>query len=332
MEYLATKYYKMQANREYNVPFWTQQEQFYLKRLEEEDQSRAAMNHIGLAGVYDIMSRFDDCVLQCNKVLEISKSDFEIAEAHIWMGRAHQGKKEFNPAIAHYLQAFGIDEEHNAAIEGLGKCYSELKDYANAEYWFHKLEEIEGCEDSAWMMLADLFYETKDFDRSMSYYEKYLGQSPANIEAMCGIGRCLAGKKLFTESIEAFNKVAGLHPNEALPQYYLGMCYQSIEDQYRAMHHYMKAIELDPAFAEAYNNVGKLYADFDGNYKTAIEYLEKALVNLQNAQLQQMLYINLARLNGCMANFERRDYYKNKILEALGFGFNFLDEGDEEDI
>lgn len=298
---------------DYNTEYWIQQESAYLKFLEENPVD--VKNHIAIAALYEVIRRFDDCFLHCDKVLELSESDFEIAEAHVLMGRVHKEKKEYNSAIAYFLHALDFCPEHPVAIEDVGTCYTYIKDFQSAEYWFTKLEQIEECEEYAWMKLADLFYEIKDFDRSISYYEKCMEIYEDNFEALCGKGRCLAGKKLFTESIALFSKASELYPNDALSHYYLGVSYQTIEDQYRAMHHYMKALELDPDFAEVYNNVGKLYADFDGDIKTAIRYLETALEHVENGQLMQMLYINLARLNQRIADYERSDYYQSKIID-----------------
>jgi hypothetical protein len=51
-----------------------------------------------------------------------------------------------------------------------------------------------------------------------------------------------------------------------------------------------------------------------------------------------MIYINLTRLYGRIANYERSDYYKSKLMDDLGFGGFFSgeegegeeDEGEEE--
>ncbi len=320
----------MAEQPDYNVEYWTQQEQLYLKQLKSEPD-KAARNHMGLAMCYEIMHRYDECFHHCNKVLELAKTKTEIADAHVWMGRAFQSQKEINPAIAHYLQALDAEPEHSTAMEEMGNCYMELKDYENAEYWFYRLAGLEGDEEVGWLCLGNMFYETKDFDRSISYFDKCIEATPDYIEPWYGKGRALAGKELYTDAMEAFKEGADRAPTDALGQYYIGTCYQSMNDQYRAMHHYMKALEIDPGFVEALNNVGKLYHDFDGDIKTAIEYLEKALAQVEHGQLRQMLCINLCRLYTRIADTEKVDFYKQEIMKELGFGDLYSMGFDDED-
>ncbi len=130
-------------------------------------------------------------------------------------------------------------------------------------------------------------------------------------------GRTLAGKKKIDESISIFKQAIKLCPSDALPQFYLGVCFHSSGDQYMAMHHYLEAIKLDSSFVEAYINLGKLYVDFEPDAKKAIHYFEEALRRTRNAHLKDKLYAELIKLKALLSEDEQNDYEWKRMLNSF---------------
>ncbi len=88
---------------------------------------------------------------------------------------------------------------------------------------------------------------------------------------------------LFAEAIESFRKlilpvpdIVGATEEIAEPYYYIGLCKAQMKEYDSAMYYYNKALELMPAYPEAYNERGVLKIQ-NNDYKGAAGDFEKAI-------------------------------------------------------
>jgi len=73
-------------------------------------------------------------------------------------------------------------------------------------------------------------------------------------------------------------KAIELNPNYADTYYNLALIFASSDKNYEdSIIYYNKAIELDPNLAKAYNNLGNIYKDYKEDFKKAKDYYEKAI-------------------------------------------------------
>ncbi|MBR1757774.1 MAG: tetratricopeptide repeat protein [Lachnospiraceae bacterium] len=84
----------------------------------------------------------------------------------------------------------------------------------------------------------------------------------------------LANRRDFNGAIQAGYRLVGINPS-AQNHYLLGRCYELNKEFGRAIDSYLKAVEVDPTFYMAYNNLGTAYLNQKENEK-AKEVLEKA--------------------------------------------------------
>ncbi len=76
--------------------------------------------------------------------------------------------------------------------------------------------------------------------------------------------------------VEGEEKKQNLLSSEVLNHFNLGVSYQNQKDYFKAIGAYKKAIELDPAYTEAYNNLGLLYQEI-GDDNNAFEIFQKLI-------------------------------------------------------
>jgi len=132
--------------------------------------------------------------------------------------------------------------------------------------------------------------------------------------------------------IEAFNHC---HYPELLYAYGAGYCYHNLDDPYRAMQWYGKALEIDPSYPNALNNMAVLQLDLDNGWSEAVPYLLKA-VELSGEVINKsmrIVYRNLWAYYTQILDEEKAEYYHRLNYKCLGFdddNIDFLDSFEKE--
>eukprot|EP01080_Neovahlkampfia_damariscottae_P012776 gene12776-7050_t len=115
-----------------------------------------------------------------------------------------------------------------------------------------------------------------------------LGCNPDDLDTIYYYGIALLELGQFEESLKKFEEYIALNPNEGKIWFERGMCYYQLflkhqQDDSKnegyfnnALNSFLKSIEIDETFSRSYFAVGMLY-DGLGNYKKALEYVDKGL-------------------------------------------------------
>ena len=97
------------------------------------------------------------------------------------------------------------------------------------------------------------------------------------------------------------------------------------------MHCYIEALKIKPDFPEVYKNMGRVAILEEGDAKQAIEYLEKSIeLTKEDDPLLFELYFTLLAINKHITNFDRTEYYQEKLMSLFGFDVS-KEENDEEE-
>ncbi len=161
-----------------------------------------------------------------------------------------------------------------------------------------------------------------DLSGSLSPAEKYMIQA-----ANARIGNN------FQNALDAYNKLAGLMPNDAQIQFEMGELYQRHGEFDKAHEHYANTLQTDPKHLDALRSIGEVEYN-RGNAKGSLDYLNRALslaVELNNRQgkavvLQDLgeAYELLNRPQDALQNFQQSFDIKQQIGDKKGMA-NSLD-------
>ena len=113
--------------------------------------------------------------------------------------------------------------------------------------------------DDAYILLALLCLEAKEYDRAIQACQAALKISPKNLETQNIMGIAFRRQGLVEQAIEKYNAILEEKPNHSRVLYNLGIAHAKKADLESARSAYAKAIELKPNFAEAHNNLGEVY-------------------------------------------------------------------------
>ncbi|CAN5187592.1 tetratricopeptide repeat protein [soil metagenome] len=182
---------------------------------------------------------------------------------------------------AQYALALGKTDEAK-------KLFNELiaEGFNNADLYVKvaSLHKAEGNEAEAVATLQ----------KGMKAFPNDLGLAIEMINIYLGSGR-------ETEAIDVMLKAIALDPTNHQLYFVTGVAYGKIKNYDKAIEFYNKALELNPKYADAYNNIGAVYLDQSNEYATKrdatdlkdpksneyekqrIEYLKKAIPALEKA-------------------------------------------------
>lgn len=103
-------------------------------------------------------------------------------------------------------------------------------------------------------------------------------------------GLLLIERGLYKHAIEYFVNELSINPNNHLIFYYLSICYYHLNKPKEGLESGFKAIELNPEFYPAYENVSWLYFSLKKDYLNAEKFALKALnINPNDANIYALL-------------------------------------------
>lgn len=139
--------------------------------------------------------------------------------------------------------------------------------------------------------LADFYYHLKDYKNSIIYCTKYLVLAKNNNEASNDIAHIYTIRsesknldKKFTGAILDSDSALIFNPNSYGAYKERASAYRELRQFDEAIKNYLKAIDIKPDYAQAYNGLGICYDDGKKDLNKALQYYTKAIdLDSQNA-------------------------------------------------
>ncbi|MDB4303158.1 tetratricopeptide repeat protein [Desulfosarcina sp.] len=183
------------------------------------------------------------------------------------------GLQAQNESVEHWRE-LGYEAKQEGDIE------SSIKNYK-------KVLEIDRDDYDAKLALANLYYSQQKFEESLSYYNMIYQSDNSDVEALNGFGRCYLKLGDLDKSTFYFQKAI-----EYLPSYiqqYFDLAHVFVDkgelDSARIV--YSEVLQIDSTYAEAWAGIGKMYY-WQNSPKTALHHYEKAiLLDPENKETQK---------------------------------------------
>ncbi len=255
-----------------------------------------------------------------------------------------QGK--LGDAVTACEQALKQKPDFAPAYKTLGKASQVQGNLAKAKHWYTKALEIQPNFAEVYTNLATLYAQEKDWERALVCYQKSTELQAKNTKSTnnertvlsCDIddievyiqgAEAFYAQRKFEQAAAACQRVIKVKP-DARAYKICGNARQAQGKVEEAKNCYAKAIEIDPDFAEAYTNLGTLYAQ-EQQWQPAIACYQKAIALQPNLA---STYRNLARVWTQMGQLSEADdcWFKAYSLEPakatpeehIHLGDNFL--------
>lgn len=254
---------------------------------------------------------------------------------------AYEEKKEFDKALEVRYMHLEDDNEHGYYYLDMANAFKARHDYPNALKYYELYAEAQNyqIDEDELCNIAETYEKVNDYKNAFKYHELAAQYKSYETDPYwVNVGRAMALDKNETEATFYFKMALKINPKNADAHYCLGLLQQEKNNVYRALHHYTEALKIYPNYAAVYNNMAALAYNEEGDIEKAIKNIEKALEVNEDKQLLFLLYQNLAKLYYKISDYDKHEYYKQKMMDQVGFTADFLsmledfdDEGYDED-
>jgi tetratricopeptide (TPR) repeat protein len=276
------------------------------------------------------------------KIMNQESGDYFQKRAEFYL---KQGK--LADAMAACEQALKHQPNFAPAYKTLGKISEAQGNSAKAKHWYTKALEFQPNFAEVYTDLAALYAAEKNWEMALACHQKstsipmkntpthpneipsVLAFNPEDIEVYIQGAESFYALRKFEQAATACQRVIQVKPDARVYKIW-GNARQAQGKVEEAKNCYAKAIELDPDFAEAYTNLGTIYAQ-EQQWQSAIAFYQKAIALQPNLA---STYRNLARVWAQMGQLSEADgcWFKAYSLEPakatpeehIQLGDNFL--------
>ena len=102
-------------------------------------------------------------------------------------------------------------------------------------------------------------YKNRMYKFAVEDMERVLAINPGHYRAANVLGEIYRGKKLMKKSLDYYRMSIGANPSQPGTHYRIGTLYDFFYDGRASVHHYLKAVELDPAHRRAHLKLVRYY-------------------------------------------------------------------------
>jgi tetratricopeptide (TPR) repeat protein len=269
--------------------------QYYNRCLDHHPENNYAL--FGLADCYKNMRQYHRAIEVWERYLN---HDDENVTVLTRVADAHRKVRNFERSKELYERVLTIEENNAYAIIGLAHLYYDFKDYETALYYWNWMLRLSGPQVDIRVLtsIGNCYRKLKRFETAVQFFEQALEREPKNFYALFGLGDCYRGLGRPESALEYWNRILGRDPKNKLILTRAADAYRAIGDGHTAERYYRSALDLE---FDVYAVLGLALLDMDrGEYAAAAESLEGLL---PSAPKNPRVYEALAE---CYLELDRR--------------------------
>ncbi|MFA6214951.1 MAG: tetratricopeptide repeat protein [Patescibacteria group bacterium] len=215
------------------------------------------------------------------------------------LGFSYYLKKDYQKALANFLQAEKLEPNLPLIYHNLGNTYDELGQSQEAIGSY--LEAIKIDKENTFYNYAEtynnlgtVYQKIGEYQKAEESYQKAITADESYFRADSNLGFISLLAKDYSQAKEFFEKALAINSNFAPAWHGLAVTDFNLGQTQEAVDSYLKSIELGPDIIDNYSHLASIYMQ-NGQTQKAVEILEKgAANNPQNAEIQTNLAIILA--------------------------------------
>lgn len=233
------------------------------ERLEPE--LRDALYYSVLGGVYNDLFKYEDAIVAFNKSLELNENYFSYAGR----GEARLQQKNFKGAESDFMKSLTLQKDNVMSYDGLSAVYYEKKDYIKSMEYCNKAIQTDSMYIKAHFHKAILLKESGDRDGAVAECSKVIALDSTYILAY------LERASLKNGDLSDVNQALKIDPNNAEAFALRGVIEFKEGNNSKALADLDKSLELNPNIAINYSSRASI--------KTSTKDLKGALMDFDQA-------------------------------------------------
>lgn len=213
--------------------------------------------------------------------------------------------KIYQKAIDLYEQSIALDNTNFEAYNGLGDCFTKLKDFDKAIKSYNKSIDINSSNTKAYYNKGNIFYYEKNYSQAADCYNKAIELNPYLSEAFNNKGNIFYFEYDLQSAIECYEKAIELDANNYKAIKNKGLVLEKQKKYKEALICYEQAIEINANDYELFNSKGIVFIKIK-KFQKAIDCFDKAIgLDSSFSEAYQNKGIAMKHLNNrnCFCNF-----------------------------
>jgi tetratricopeptide (TPR) repeat protein len=191
------------------------------------------------------------------------------------MGYSEELEGNMERALANYRQVLALDPDSPFVRRELGSLLLRMGRPDEAEREILAALEADPEYIPAFMLLAQIYTQRRDFTRAGDAYQSIILIDPGNRPAYVHLGMLYVSQKRYDEAGDVFRDLYERDKGDIISLYYMGVVQMSLENLEEAAGIFRQVLELRPDFELAVMNLGTIYERL-GQQEEAARYFEMA--------------------------------------------------------
>jgi tetratricopeptide (TPR) repeat protein len=235
--------------------------------------------------VFSKLKKFRDAIQCYEKAAEYADDKDDI---YTRIAFEYEELKDFDNAIDNLVKALDFNPENQAVIYELAFCFEMAGREEDSVEFFTGFLDTHPYSDIGWFNLGIALSNLQLYEKAVDAYEFAIAITPDFSSAYFNKANSLANLGRYREAVGYYELTLELEEADPLTLYYIGECYEKLEDFEKAYSSYKAALRLNPDMAEAWMGLG-IINDMTGNEKAALKHMIKAMT-LDNTNVDNLLY------------------------------------------
>jgi tetratricopeptide (TPR) repeat protein len=177
---------------------------------------------------------------------------------YVTLAYSYKSLGRVDSALKYYRKAIQVDPGSADAYVDLGHYYYSLSRADSAIVNYQKALTIEPANVYASNNIGWLNNEKKNYEEAIVYFRKAIAADPKFVSAYNGISKAFIGQNNADSARVYFTKAFANYQDKSIVNIYIGNFYKELKMYDSAKTYYRAAIDFDPKYEEAWNNLGRV--------------------------------------------------------------------------
>jgi tetratricopeptide (TPR) repeat protein/CHAT domain-containing protein len=237
-----------------------------------------------LGDVYLDKGNHDTAIVHYNEAIKLYReTNRENHECYAKRGQAYYGKGDYDNAIEDFSQAIRLDRRNRGYWNNRGEIYRSKGEYEAAIRDFSEAIKIDRRFAMALNNMGLAYYGMENYDRAIENFNRAIRIDGRHVQAWNNRGSAWLEKGNYNRAIADFTRAINSGTGNEYALVYSNRSRAYLHTDYRkALADCERALEIDPDFAPAFNNLANTYREM-GEYERALAAYRNCLDKAQQS-------------------------------------------------
>ncbi len=250
---------------------------------------------------YQLLGDDEKAINYCRKIIDLQPDNyfFKVQLANIYYSNLNYIESKNT-----VLPIFINDTSNIFIVKLIGNCYTELKKYDSAIYYYNKAIELMPFDAFICQKLANLYIKTKEYDKALTITDNYLKKDANNADVLLLNGYCLYLLKDYFKAVDQLKRSNDLRTETKFLYKYIGLSLYKLEffgsaEKYLTLAFQKDTTDAEICFYKGVSTYKSLNAD------TGLLYLNKTMnLIMPTTQFLTTVYLEKAEAYNHLSKYD----------------------------